>query len=339
MVNRSLGAVAAPSLDGPGANGGVPMSFGRPVRAVSIGFAPGRSLEQVCELVDAEAAHGADIIALPEVFMGQTVSSAESLDGPAIRELSRIARKHRTYLVCPIDRIDATGRFNSAVFLDRAGEIAAVYDKIHPFGPSEWEHQPPASPGDRTVVFEADFGRVGVAICFDVNWPDLWQRLAQEGAELVIWPSAYSAGRALQAHAVQNHYYIMSATWIPDCRIYDLDGEQIVFDRNNRGGGLNVTRATLDLDRCIFNFALNDPGPLEALLRDHPGEIVVDRRLTAESWFVLKANRPGLSARRLAARYGLEELRDFIDRSRREIDQRRAGAVTSAFAATGTAPD
>ncbi len=270
MVNRSHSSLTtSASIDGPAENGVAPMNAGRPVRAVSIGFAPGRALEQVCALVDTEAALGADIIALPEVFLGQTQSSAESLDGPAVRELSEIARRHRTYIVCPIDRIEGGGRFNSAVLLDRTGEVAAVYDKIHPFGPSEWEHQPPASPGDRITVFETDFGRVGLAICFDVNWPDLWQRLAQERAEVVIWPSAYSAGRALQAHAIQNHYYIMSATWVPDCRVFDIDGEQIVFDRNNRGGGLNVTRTTLDLDRCIFHSDLNDQGPLEALLRDH----------------------------------------------------------------------
>jgi predicted amidohydrolase len=300
-----------------------PQPAGRPVRAVSIGFSPGRSLDEVAGLVESEGALGTDIITLPETFLGQDSDTAESLDGPAVRTLARLAKKHQTYIVCPIDRIDSSGRFNSAVLLDRQGEIACVYDKIHPFWPGEFQKAPVVSPGSDVVVCDTDFGRVGFAICFDVNWPDLWRRLADRGAELVIWPSAYSAGRALQAHAIQNHYYVMSATWCPDCSVYDIDGELIVFDSNNRGNGLNVTRTTLDLDRCIFHFDLNDAGPLQCLLRDHSDEVMEDKRLTREAWFILRAIRAGCSARELASRYGLQELRSYIDRSSFEINRRR----------------
>jgi predicted amidohydrolase len=297
---------------------------GRPVRAVSIGFHPGRSLDEVAALLDIEGARGTDIIVLPETFLGQEAGTSESLDGLSVRTLSKLAQKHRTYIVCPIDRHDATGRFNSSVLLDRRGEIACVYDKIYPYWPTEYQRDPAVSPGENITVCETDFGRVGLATCFDVNWPELWRGMADRGAELVIWPSAYSAGRALQAHAIQNHYYIVSSTWCPDCSIYDIDGEPIVFDRNNRGGGLNVTRATLDLDRCIFHFDLNDAGPLASLLRDRSDDVMEDKRLPRESWFILKAKRAGCSARAFAALYGLQELRNYITRSNLEIDRRRA---------------
>jgi predicted amidohydrolase len=339
MVNCSQSSLTtSASIDASAGNGVAPVTIGRPVRAVSIGFRPGRALEDVCALVAAEAARGTDIIALPESFRGQNESSPESLDGPSVHALSEVARKYRTYVVCPIDRMEAGRRFNSALLLDRSGEIAAVYDKIHPVCFSEFDQQPPVAPGDHTTVCQTDFGRVGLATCFDVNWPDLWRELARDGAELVIWPSAYSGGRTLQAHALQNSYYILSATWVPDCRVYDIDGEQILCDRDNRGGGLNVSRVTLDLDRSIFHCDLNDSGPLEALLRDHPAEIIVEKRLASEGWFILKAIGPGSGARRLAARYGLEELREYLARSRRQIDERRANPVTSAFAAAGIAP-
>jgi predicted amidohydrolase len=300
---------------------------GRPVRAVSIGFHPGRSLDEVAALVDSEAARGTDIIVLPETFLGQDVCTEESLDGPSVRTLSKLAQKHRTYIVCPIDRHDATGRFNSSVLLDRRGEIACVYDKIHPYWPGEYQKDPVVSPGESIAVCDTDFGRIGLAICFDVNWPEQWRAMADRGAELVIWPSAYSAGRALQAHAIQNHYYILSSTWCPDCSVYDIDGELIAFDQNSRGGGLNVTRATLDLDRCIFHFDLNDAGPLQSLLRDRSDDVMEDKRLPREAWFILKAKRAGCSARELAALYGLQELRSYINRSNFEIDRRRAHNV------------
>jgi predicted amidohydrolase len=297
---------------------------GRLVRAISIGFQPGRSLDEVAALVDIEAARGTDLIVLPETFLGQNVCTSESLDGLSVRTLSKLARRHRTYIVCPIDRHDATGRFNSSILLDRRGEIACVYDKVHPYWPGEYQKFPAVLPGENIAVCDTDFGRIGLAICFDVNWPEQWRAMADRGAELVIWPSAYSAGRALQAHAIQNHYYIISSTWCPDCSVYDIDGELIAFDQNNRGGGLNVTRATLDLDRCIFHFDLNDAGPLASLLRDHPEDVMEDKRLSREAWFILKAKRAGCSARELAALYGVQELGKYITCSNVEIDRRRA---------------
>jgi predicted amidohydrolase len=315
------------------------LAAGRPVRAVSIGFSPGLSVDEVAALVDGEAACGADIVALPETFRGQNSGSTESLDGTSVRALARLARKHRTYIVCPIDRTEGDRRFNSAVLLDRSGEIVCVYDKVHPLCHVEGRKDPAVCPGENIAVCATDFGRVGLAICFDVNWPDLWRRMADQDAELVIWPSAYSAGIALQAHAIQNHYYIMSATWGAECAVFDIDGERIAFDRNNRGGGVNVTRATLDLDRCIFHFDLNDAGPLSSLLQDHGDHVMEEKRLPLEAWFILKAQCPGFSARELAARYGLEELRNYLARCGHEIDQRRADTTPSAaLAAAGTAP-
>jgi len=310
--------------------------IGRPVRVVSIGFEPGRTLEQVSALVDAEAAPGADLMVLPESFLGQNAVSMESLDGPSVRAFSNLAKKHRTYIVCPIDRVSGERRFNSAVLIDRNGEIRHVYDKIHPLWYLECERDPPVCSGDGIAVCDTDFGRVGIAICFDVNWPEQWRRMAQMGAELVVWPSAYSAGRALQAHAIQNHFYIVSSTWIPDCSIYDIDGEQIVFDRHNRGGGLNVTRATLDLDRCIFHADRNE-SLMPALLAAHPNEVIEDKRLERERWFILKAIRAGASARELAGRHGLLELNPYLESASYELGLRQAGVMLSALAGAGTA--
>ena len=190
--------------------------IGRPVRVVSIGFHPGRPLEQIAALVDAEGAKGADLIAIPETCRGQDEKSVEGLDGPTVRAMAQLAQKHRTYIVCPIDRKEGSRRFNSAVLLDRQGQVACVYDKLYPVWQEECLKKPAVSPGSSATVYQADFGRVGLAICFDVNWGSLWQQLSNQGAELVIWPSAYSAGRSLQAQAINFHYYIVSATHVPD---------------------------------------------------------------------------------------------------------------------------
>jgi predicted amidohydrolase len=296
---------------------------GRPVRVVSIGFHAGEHpLEWIASQVDREGALGTDIIALPETFRGQNGTTAESLDGPTVNTMSRLAKKHRTYIACPIDRKDGERRLNSAVLLDREGRVACVYDKIYPVWLTEcMDHS--VHPGAAVCVHQADFGRVGLAICFDVNWSSIWEQLSNHGAELVIWTSAYSAGRSLQAQAISNNYYIVSATWIPDCLVYDIDGQQLLHDTNNHGDGTNVTRVTLDFDRCIFHQDLNRPEKIGRLLKERGEDIAEEKWMPLEGWFVLKAKRPGVSARELARKYGLEELRPYLNRSRCEVDKCR----------------
>jgi predicted amidohydrolase len=296
---------------------------GRPVRVVSIGFGAGkRTLEWIASQVDREGALGTDIIALPETFRGQNQASAESLDGPTINAMSRLAKKHRTYIVCPIDRKAGKLRFNSAVLLDREGRVACVYDKLYPVWAEECVNHS-VHPGATVCVHQADFGRVGLAICFDVNWSALWEQLSNQGAEFVIWTSAYSAGRTLQAQAISYNYYVVSATWTPDCLVYDIDGQQLVHETNSQGDGSNVTRITLDLDRCIFHQDLNRPEKVGRLLKERGEDIAEEKWMPLEGWFVLKAKRPGVSARELARNYGLEELRPYLNRSRCEIDKCR----------------
>ncbi len=299
-----------------------PTNIGRPVRAVSIGFRPGPSLERIAGLVDQEGARGADLIALPETFRGQNETSMETLDGPTIAALARLAEKHRTYIVAPIDRQDGERRLNSAVVLDRRGRIAGVYDKLYPFWVEEFTRRPPVQPGQAVTVISTDFGRLGLAICFDVNWAPLWQRLSDFGAELVIWPSAYSAGRTLQARAIDYSYYVMSATWVPDCLVFDIDGEQLTYEKSN-SGEFNITHFTFDLDRCIFHQDLNRPARLDRLLKERAEDVAEEKWRPMEGCFVLKARRPGVSARALAKQYGLEERRPYLNRSRSEVDKAR----------------
>jgi predicted amidohydrolase len=298
-------------------------SAARPVRVVSIGFRPGMSLETIVSLVEKEGSRGADIIALPETCRGLNNQSEEDLDGPTVRAIAQLARKHKSYIVCPIDRRSGERRFNSAVLLDRTGQIATIYDKMYPVWQTECLNRPPVHPGEAVRVFTTDFGRVGLAICFDVNWAPLWQQLSNQGAELVIWPSAYSAGRSLQARAIENNYYIVSSTWVPDCLVYDIDGELLLHEHGNQSADVNVTRVVLDFDRCIFHQDLNRGPKLDKLLSERGNDIEQEKWLPMEGWFILKPKRPGISAREVARSYGLEELRPYINRSRAEIDKCR----------------
>jgi predicted amidohydrolase len=297
---------------------------GRPVQIVSIGFAPKtQDFNKIIRLVEQEAALGADIIILPETWRSQN-NEPETLDGQIVNTLSEVARRYNTYIVCPFDRKDSSLRLNTAVLLDRQGKIASLYDKVYPYW-SEYDLDPPVNAGTQVPVVQTDFGCVGMAICFDVNFPEVWQQLADQDAEVVLWPSAYSAGRSLQAHAINHHFYIVTATYTPDCIVYDINGDEILYEK---GEEINVSRVTIDLDRGIYHENFN-VDKLKKLLAERGNDVEVEQWLTREQWFVLKAKRPGVSARELARHYGLEELRSYLSRSRREIDKMRGEGVTS----------
>lgn len=291
---------------------------GRPVRVTSISFGC-RPLEAIAGIVNAEAERGVDLIALPETWTGQNNNQPEPLEGPIVTAMSDIARRHGTWMVCPLDRLEGNRRLNSAVLIDRQGAVAGVYDKVYPYW-GELGLSPLVEIGTQTPVFETDFGKVGMAICFDANFPEVWQGLADNGAELVVWPSAYSAATTLQSHALIHHFAIVTSTQTADCIVYDIDGTEILYERAD---DVNVTRLTLDLDRGIyhenFNMDLRDK-----LLTERADDVQLEKHHLREQWFILRAKRLGISARALAREYGLEELRDYVNRSRREIDRMRA---------------
>lgn len=293
-----------------------PAPIGRPVRVVSLSFRIGsKGLDEVAAIVDREGAGGCDLILLPETWTGP---EPEHLDGHTVSRLASLARAHGFYIVCPIYRWEGTRCMNSAVLIDRRGEVVCLYDKVYPYW-SEFELTPPVQVGGDVPVYQADFGRIGMAICFDVNFPAVWQRLADQEAELVVWPSAYSAGSSLQAHALNHHFAIVTATSTGDCQVYDITGERILDEKSS---GLTISRITLDLDRGIYHENFNVE-KRDRLLRERGGDVTQEKGMPREEWFVLKACRAGISARSLAREYGLEELRDYLTRSRREIDRRR----------------
>jgi len=289
---------------------------GRTVEIVSLSFS-NRPLEEICSLIEIEAQKGCDIILLPETWRG---NDPEPLEGETVTAISGLARNYNTYIISPMFRLtEDNKRMNSSILIDRKGEIAGIYDKVYPYW-AEFDMEPPATPGEDAPVFETDFGRIGMAICFDANFPEVWKRLHQQGAELVLWSSAYSAGTSLQAHAINHNYYIVTSTLCSDCIVYDISGKEIHYSKKPEG--INISRIELDLDRRIFheNFNLSKR---DALLKDYPGQIEQDLFMEREQWFTLKSLVPGISVQHLTREYGMEELGHYKSRSTSEIDKIR----------------
>jgi predicted amidohydrolase len=281
---------------------------------VSIAFRP-RRLEEILPLIEAEAAKGGDLLLLPETCLGNDI--IVETEGTECRAVAAIAARYGVYIVFPVYRnTKEHPRLNSSVLFDRQGYVAGIYDKAYPYW-AEFDLTPPCAPGADIPVFSTDFGKLGLSICFDANFPVVFKRLAEQEARLVLWSSAYSAGTSLQAHALNHNYTIISSTHIPDCLVYDINGREIFYERGSKSEDVCVSRISVDLDRSIFHENFN-MAKMEKLLAEHSSGW-----LEREEWFTLRAKKEGVSARALAAEYGMEELPAYKRRSETAIDALR----------------
>lgn len=277
----------------------------------------------VMDLLDQACAERPDVVCLPETFTtvgmrGPAADAAEPVPGPTTDAAAERARRHRTYVVCPVLRA-AEGRvFNSAVFLDRQGQVAGVYDKVHPV---TTVHRRTArfdggcTPGEGFPVLDLDFGRVGAQICFDLGFPEGWAALEDGGAELVFWPSAYDGGFHLRAMAYLHHYYLASAVTSGHAYVISPLGEVL-----ERGGGFRpIAARTVDLDYRVCHFDWHRQRLEE--MRARYGRDVAVRVLEEEGLFLVESRRADLPLAEVLREFPLESCRDY---HRRHLEPHQA---------------
>ena len=152
-----------------------------------------------CELVAEAAAGGADLVVLPELFSTgynldivgpRILDLAEPIDGPTVTALRSAARENGVYLIAGLalskEQLPAVA-YNSSVFIDRSGELMGTFDKAHLWALERFYFRS----GSEFPVFETDFGKVGIMICYDMGFPEVARILALKGAELIVCPSAW----------------------------------------------------------------------------------------------------------------------------------------------------
>ena len=156
------------------------------------------SLARALPMIDEAAAAGANMVVFPELFstgyhlptVGPRMTElAEPIDGPTVRALQQAARKNGVYLVAPIALLhDLSGvPFNSAVFIGPDGGVLGSFDKVHLWALERFYFRA----GHEFPVFETEFGKVGIMICYDMGFPEAARSLALKGAELIVCPSAW----------------------------------------------------------------------------------------------------------------------------------------------------
>jgi deaminated glutathione amidase len=184
-------------------------------------------------LVRDAAARGAELVVLPEKWnlLGtaeQMQAAAEPLDGPSITWARQTARELGVDLVAGsiVERTDAERSRNASVHVGPDGELRAVYRKIHMFDVevegvryAESEHE---QPGDEVVLSHTGDGvPLGLTICYDVRFPELYRELSARGAQVLAIPSAFTLATTrdhwevlLRARAIENQCFVLAPNQI-----------------------------------------------------------------------------------------------------------------------------
>jgi len=250
----------------------------------------------------------ADIYCLPETF-ATTVREPETVPGPIVSAFARFAAQQHAYVICPLHTVRNGLIYNSAVLIDRSGAVAGQYDKTRP---NQFECDSGVTPGALPPpLFDTDFGRIGIQICFDCNWPRDWNHLKREGAEIIFWPSAFPGGRMLQGLAWMNRLYIVTAPYTHPAAIYDISGDPV----DESGKYQDSVSARLNLEKELFEVDYNLP-KVPRILEKY-GEAVKIKYYHHEDWFTLESGSPDLKISDLIKEFDLIPHWDYILRSER----------------------
>ena len=189
------------------------------------------NIEKAERLVARAASTGADLVLLPEKW--NAIGSADTLrraaepleDGETVEAMRDWARTHGITIVGGSITEQREGReklSNTSVVIDPSGDVVSAYRKIHMFdvevGGQVYRESEAEEPGEETNLCDAEGWRVGLTVCYDLRFPELYRILALQGAELVTVPAAFTlyTGKdhwelLLRARAVENQCYVLAA--------------------------------------------------------------------------------------------------------------------------------
>jgi len=260
-----------------------------------------------------------DLVCLPEAFTGVGIPKgdasevvAETVPGPTTALFGAKAKELGCYVICPFRTKRDGQQYNSAVILDRRGEVVGLYDKAQPVttSPDYTVLEGGLKPGGQPPVFDLDFGRIGIQICFDAGFPESWQALADQGARLIFWPSAYHGGFTHQAYARYHNIPIVTSVRTQESRCIDAMGRVVAITDQLK----NVVAWTYNTDYVVCHNDFNWPVQ-EQILAAYGDRV----RLSAyrdDGHFIVEPLDDGLTCADLQAEFGFESAAAYHQRHR-----------------------
>jgi len=277
--------------------------------------------KHVMKLLDLALLQKPDLVCLPEAFTTVNVNKpikeiAEDLSGPTAKIVGKKAKTNECYVICPIMTKRNGKVWNSAIIIDRTGEILGVYNKVHPVTSSAdyTVFEGGVTPGGEVPVFDLDFGRIGIQICFDIGFPESWRELSDKGARIVFWPSAYNGGFPLRVYAYLHHYYVVSSVRSDKSRIIDPLGRILAeTDRH-----VNVIYRDINSDFVVAHYDFNYSIP-SRIMNTYPRRVEVRSHID-DAHFLVEPIDEGLSIEQLQREFGFESTFQYHERHRRAYE-------------------
>jgi predicted amidohydrolase len=198
-------------------------------------------LDQLAGILDQMAAQakttygrGLDLAILPEAAVtgeagDDAVAHSVPFEGEVKDAFTQKAREHSCYIVVPSYLLDSKQKklcSNAAVLVGRKGEVLGTYRKTHLVVSLErGTMEGGATCGDALPVFDCDFGKLGIQICYDMEFGEGWAELARRGAELIAWPTQSPQTSQPAFRAKDHRCYIVSSTWRHNASIFEPTGK------------------------------------------------------------------------------------------------------------------
>ena len=234
---------------------------------------PGQNMDAVLEMLASYSGPGPDFMMLPEIFTCPYDNScfpvhAQEDGGEVYRFLSGLARDRRMYVIGgSVPELDDGKVYNTSYIFDRTGELISKHRKIHLFdidvkGGQYFKESDVLSPGKDITVFDTEYGKMGVCICFDIRFPETFMQMRKAGVEMVFIPAAFNmtTGPAhwetlFRSRAVDQQIYVLGCSPARDENAsYVAYGHSILTDPWGSvvcelGAGEGILAAQIDLER------------------------------------------------------------------------------------------
>ena len=194
------------------------------------------NLATATTMIREAARRGSDLVVLPELWasgydLAHAAEHAGELGGGTAAHVAGLAREY-SIAVCGslLTRLEGGGVGNTAVYVDADGQTLAAYSKVHLFGPMGERRT--LAEGEQLALVETGWGSAGLAICYDLRFPELFRAYALAGAEAVILPAQWPRPRLehwrtlLRARAIENQMLLIA------CNRVGRDGETEFFGRS-----------------------------------------------------------------------------------------------------------
>ena len=206
------------------------MNFQLALCQMKVGMDKKKNLSTAEAMVRKAAERGAKVVALPEMFNCPYSNKyfreyAEGEKGETVRFLSSLAKELKIYLIGgSIPELDQDHVYNTSFSFDKEGNMIGKHRKVHLFdidvkGGILFKESETLTPGEHMTVFETEFCKIGVAICYDVRFPELFRKMTLAGAKLIVLPGAFNmtTGPAhweltMRARALDNQIYFAAVS-------------------------------------------------------------------------------------------------------------------------------